>query len=127
MKFRIEGKIKAKARPRFANGHTYTPKETVNYENWVKLMYQQATREYFTKPVIMVVTAYFKLPKSYTKKKIAENPLPVKKPDCDNIGKIIADSLNCIAYNDDSQIVVMTVYKKWTNSEEYVEVEIMEA
>ena len=30
---------------------------------------------------------------------------PTKKPDWDNSGKIIADSLNEIAYKDDSQIV----------------------
>ena len=30
---------------------------------------------------------------------------PTKKPDSDNIIKIIADSLNKLAYHDDSQIV----------------------
>ena len=36
---------------------------------------------------------------------------PVKKPDFDNIGKIIADSLNGIAYADDSCIVEATISK----------------
>ena len=30
---------------------------------------------------------------------------PIKKPDMDNVIKVIADSLNQIAYRDDTQIV----------------------
>lgn len=29
---------------------------------------------------------------------------PTKKPDADNIIKIILDALNCVAYRDDAQI-----------------------
>jgi Holliday junction resolvase RusA-like endonuclease len=36
---------------------------------------------------------------------IAGTERPTKKPDIDNIEKIIFDALNGIAYNDDSQIV----------------------
>jgi len=36
---------------------------------------------------------------------------PTKKPDIDNICKIICDSLNKIAYHDDSQIVDCQVRK----------------
>lgn len=36
---------------------------------------------------------------------------PAKKPDCDNIAKIILDSLNGIAYEDDKQITSLTVEK----------------
>ena len=37
----VEGKIKGKARPRVFNGHGVTPEDTVSYENWVKVCYQQ--------------------------------------------------------------------------------------
>ena len=30
---------------------------------------------------------------------------PTKKPDFDNIAKIVCDSLNTIAYKDDSQVI----------------------
>lgn len=122
--FKISGKIKGKARPKFGKGYTYTPKDTVNYENYVKILYQQETNHIFDGPVKMVITAYFQIPKSYSKKKMIENPCPIKKPDADNIGKIIADSLNGIAYRDDSQVAEMHIFKKWSCSEEYVEVNI---
>ena len=37
--------------------------------------------------------------------------LPTKKPDCDNIAKIICDALNGVAYDDDKQIVALKVTK----------------
>lgn len=37
----VEGKIKGKARPRVYNGHAMTPKDTVNYENWVRINYKE--------------------------------------------------------------------------------------
>lgn len=40
---------------------------------------------------------------------------PIKKPDVDNVTKIIADSLNNIAYKDDAQIVDSTVRKFYSD------------
>ena len=39
---------------------------------------------------------------------------PIKKPDCDNIAKIILDALNGIAFHDDSQIVTLEVFKYYS-------------
>lgn len=50
---------------------------------------------------------------------------PTKKPDCDNVGKVIADSLNGIAYKDDAQIVSMAIDKYFAEIPR-VEVEITE-
>lgn len=41
---------------------------------------------------------------------------PTKKPDCDNIAKIICDALNGIAYYDDSQIVKIEVDKVYNET-----------
>ena len=46
-----------------------------------------------------------------TGKKVSVNIIEVKKPDADNVVKIIADSLNEIAYKDDTQIVDCMVRK----------------
>ena len=104
--------------------------ETVNYENWVKLCYQNQEGEYLEGQIKAQITAYYKIPKSYTKKRIETIrkglEYPQKKPDADNIGKIILDALNNIAYKDDSQVVELTVYKRFTEETERVEFELKE-
>ena len=42
--------------------------------------------------------------------------LPTKKPDADNILKIIADALNGIAYADDKQVVTAEVQKLYAEN-----------
>ena len=73
----------------------------------------------FEGPLQMEVTAYYSIPQSASKKKaemMRECKLfPTKKPDCDNVLKIIADALNGIAYKDDSQIVVGIVRKVYAD------------
>lgn len=124
----IEGKIKGKARPRVFNNHAITPKDTVQYENWVKLCYKQQDGCKYEGAIKANIIAYYKVPKSYTKKRVQEIEkgldYPTKKPDLDNIAKIILDSLNKIAYEDDSQIVELNVIKKWTTETERVELEL---
>ena len=126
----VEGKIKGKARPRVFNGHAVTPKDTVNYENWVRLCYQQQGNGLIEGSIRARIVAYYKIPKSYTKKRVQAIreglEYPCKKPDSDNIAKIILDSLNKIAFDDDAQIVESTVLKRWTEENERVEFELEE-
>ena len=62
----------------------------------------------------------YAIPKSMTKKNrqlIEEGKLhPTKKPDLDNVAKIVLDSLNGIAYSDDSQIVKLNVEKHYSEN-----------
>ena len=122
MSFIIFGNPFGKQRPRVVSrgefSKAYTPKETVNYENLVKYSYiEQAKGFKFPDEAQLSVeiTAYYAIPKSTSKKKTAEmlagTIRPTKKPDFDNIGKIICDSLNTIAYHDDSAIVEAQVHK----------------
>lgn len=110
----VYGEPKGKGRPRFntKTGHAITPKDTVSYENLVKLEWQTAYgTESFPKEAMldMRIKAYYRIPKSASKKKraamLAGEIRPTKKPDMDNVVKIIADSLNNLAYYDDTQIV----------------------
>lgn len=121
----VEGKIKGKARPRVFNGHAVTPKDTVNYENWVRINYKEQSGKYLEGAIKAKIIAYYKIPKSYTKAKrlacMRNIILPTKKPDIDNIAKIILDSLNKIAFDDDSQIAELSVSKRWTEEQERVE------
>lgn len=126
----VEGKIKGKARPRMFKGRAITPKDTVQYENWVKICYQQQDGRQLTGSIRANITAYYKVPKSYTKKRlqtIREGiEYPQKKPDADNIAKIILDSLNKIAFDDDSQVTELTILKRYTEDLERVEFELEE-
>jgi len=75
----------------------------------------------------MRIMAFFEPPKSASKVKRVQMIYglihPIKKPDADNIAKIIADSLNHLAYRDDSQIVEMAVQKRYAETP-YVYVQI---
>jgi len=66
----------------------------------------------------MYISARFPIPKSTTKRDrqlIMEGKLlPTKKPDGDNIAKVICDALNGVAYEDDTQIVKLVVSKIYT-------------
>lgn len=132
--FTIPGEPKGKGRPRFLkNGRTYTPNITTGYENLVKLTFKQAYPDDmpFTKdiPLMVSIRAYFTIPKSASKKKTAlmksADIYPTKKPDTDNIAKIVLDSLNGIAYHDDSQIVGLYLVKLYDDTPR-VEIEISE-
>lgn len=65
------------------------------------------------------ITAYYPIPKSTSKKQhqamLDGQIRPTKKPDWDNIGKIICDALNGIAYKDDSAIIEATVQKFYSD------------
>lgn len=64
------------------------------------------------------IVARFLPPKSTSKKKQKQmldgEILPLKKPDMDNIVKVVADALNGVAYNDDTQIVLVSAKKAYS-------------
>jgi Holliday junction resolvase RusA-like endonuclease len=120
--FTIPGAPQGKGRPRFSSYggrvHTRTPEQTVLYENLVRTEYQRQcgeTRFPDGKALHVEIRAYFEIPKSVSKKKraamIAGLEQPVKKPDLDNIAKCVLDSLNGIAYRDDSQVAELLISK----------------
>ena len=127
VRFTIPGEPTGKARPRVTKWGAYTPEKTVLYENLVKTCY---TGGMFEGALVMSVTAHYAIPKSATKKNrelmLNFKMFPTKKPDCDNVLKIIADALNGIAYKDDSQIVKADITKIYSD-EPKVEVEIRTA
>jgi Holliday junction resolvase RusA-like endonuclease len=124
----VEGKIKGKGRPRVFNNRAITPKDTAVYENWVRICYQQQCGEHLEGAIRATITAYYKVPKSYSKKRVQAIreglEYPLKSPDADNIAKIILDSLNKIAYEDDSQVIELVVLKRFTEDAERVEFEL---
>lgn len=118
--FTIPGPPKGKGRPRVTvrgnYAHAYTPSETVEYENYVKLMWRQQCRDAFLDGAIKAeIIAYFSVPASASRRRavmMLEGKIRyTKKIDCDNLAKAILDSLNGIAYKDDSQVCELSVRK----------------
>lgn len=123
IKFKVLGEPKGKQRPRlcFIRGRNivYTPKQTVQYEQKIRASYKRLTSEKFPRgiPLEIEITALFSIPKKFNKeqrkKALNGEILPTKKPDGDNIIKIILDALNDTAYFDDSQVCGINFVKKF--------------
>lgn len=138
--FVIPGAPKGKERHRVVRNKStgkmvaYTPSKTATYENLVRQCYRAAQSGNLFgptgKPLRIEIDAYFSIPKGKTntmRSLMRENVLrPAKKPDWDNIGKIICDALNGVAYLDDSQIVD-AVCRKYYGTFPRVEVRISDA
>ena len=126
IQFEILGQPKGKGRPRITQtGHAFTPKDTVMYENLVKLMYSSQVGNKFLEGAIKAeIIGYLSIPKSTSKKKKAEmiegKIEYTHKIDCDNLAKIILDALNKIAYHDDAQITQLYVQKKYAEEPKVV-------
>ena len=130
--FKMIGDIVGKARPRMntRTGRAYTPTNTKLYEYSLR---QWFIRDYpYFKPietrVKVTIIAYFGIPKSTSKKKEAEmlqgNISPTKKPDADNIIKIVLDAMNKFAFKDDTQVTKLEIEKKYDKTPRiYIKIE----
>lgn len=130
--FEVPGKIIGKGRPRLNSytGQVYTPTRTKDYENLIiqYFMLKYPRFKPFEGRVSVEITANFEVPKSTKKSDKAlmlENKInPLKKPDIDNIVKIILDAMNECAFKDDTQITKLAVEKKYAQEESiYVKIE----
>lgn len=117
--FFVDGKPQGKGRPRFARNVVYTPKQTLEYEKLIASCY---SGDMLQGPLFVDITAFFSVPKSYSKamKTAIKNGeiTPTKKPDADNIGKVVMDALNGVAYEDDKQVIDLRVSKKYSSEAE---------
>ena len=122
-KFEIKEKAIGKERPRYSSktGRMYTPTATRSFEEkvrWSFLQKYNIATEPSTNPFKAKIIAVFEPPKSLSKKKKEELLFKVdytKKPDADNVAKAILDSLNGLAYKDDSQVSALLVLKDYGN------------
>ena len=117
----LPGQPIGKGRPRFTRtGRVYTPEKTRRYEHRLAgtasnymLLHQLDCTE---KPCRALIKAQFEIPKSWAKAKKAAaeaNEIYPKKPDADNIAKIVLDSLNSIIWDDDAQVYDLRVIKTY--------------
>lgn len=79
-----------------------TPDQTVSDEHLIRFhVGREWTAAPLDEPLDLMVCAFFERPKSKPKKVL----YPTGKPDWDNIGKLVCDSLNGLLWRDDSVIV----------------------
>lgn len=99
----------------------YSPKKTKDYEQAIAQYYATSKGVFFEKDVPLRVSLYFGMPvpKSTSKKKTMEMVTGyishTKRPDVDNLAKAVIDALNGVAWDDDSQIVQLSVHKDYTS------------
>lgn len=118
--FSIPGEPKGKARARAVPGITpdgelyvrmITPQDTREEEARVLALFRKAHPDHkrFTGPVLLRFTAVFETPRSFNKalrEAAARGTLyAIKKPDKDNIEKLIVDALNGVCFADDQQVM----------------------
>ena len=130
--FEVEGNIVGKQRPRvnMYTGNVYTPNKTKDYEEWIKQSFflKYPKFEILENRVSIEIIAYLKIPKNTSKVKtneMLENKIsPLKKPDIDNIGKIVLDALNKYVIKDDIQVSKINIEKKYSEEEKlYIKIE----
>ena len=119
-------KLPSKARPRFANGRAYTTRATKHAEALIrKAWIEQVGHSIlvmndecelvdmdlptFTGEVRMQIEIQRPLPKSTSKTQVGKPD--TKRPDLDNVQKLVCDALNKVAYKDDAQITRCTAHK----------------
>jgi Holliday junction resolvase RusA-like endonuclease len=127
---------KQRARARTHGAGVYTPKETVEAEGNVRAAWHAAgePRIVGRVPVKVLVIAALRRPQGHWKanghlsKAGLAAPLPLKKPDVDNLLKLQMDGLNGCAYDDDVVVVDSRAVKRWAAPQEveHVRVEVQE-
>ena len=112
VKFNVFGKPRGKQRPRLCSvggrNIVYTPKQTIEYEKLIKASYIASSKVFFERniPIEINILAYF-----FHKSSIE---FTTKKPDADNIIKIVLDALNKVAFYDDAQVSKICFEKRYS-------------
>lgn len=131
--FEVIGEVVGKERPRvnMYTGSIYTPGKTKDYEFLIQQYFKMKYPNYQTLEgrISIEIIAYLKIPKSTNKVKkqeMLDNKIsPTKKPDVDNIAKVILDAMNKFVFKDDNQVAKISVEKRY-GEEEKIEILVEE-
>lgn len=136
IKFTVLGDPQGKDRPRAARRGSavaiYTPRRTEEYERQIAQEYRAAARKYKfpdNAKLGMALEIYQSIPKHTSQVRrrlmLRGDIRPTKKPDIDNVTKVVMDALNGLAYTDDKFIVSCSA-EKFYGEKPRVEVQIFE-
>ena len=67
----------------------------------------------FVGAVELSICAEYLVPVSWSKKRKVAAIWKASKPDADNIAKLVKDAMNSIVYQDDAQVAILTVSKRY--------------
>lgn len=111
----IPGEPVPKGRPRVTRYGTYTPKKTQLAEKAVKEALTRMPKFEAGRPLGAQIEFFLGIPKSASKtrqKAMREGLLmPTKRPDLDNLAKLVLDAMNKDVFPDDSAIVELYISK----------------
>ena len=130
IQFSLPIRPKAQARHRMFGNRTYDP--SVKDKKKVAFMSNKyAPKKPMEGPLMVKLLFTFQRPKSHFRtgkfSDILKKDAPqymVKKPDTDNLAKLMLDSYNNIFYHDDSQITQLQIEKEY-GDEDRIDVAIM--
>lgn len=124
IRFEIPGDPQGKRRARFVRaGHfikSYADPKTVNYETFIREMFCLAYPALVPLECALSVEikAFCGVPKSVSKRKRTQMESgelkPAKKPEPDNIAKVVLDALTGLAFKNDSQVTRLLVEKAYS-------------
>ncbi len=127
LRFEVPGAPVGKGRPKVSTmggkfARMYTPEKTVSYEGLVAHSAKVAMNgsQLFAGPVHIDMDIRLAVPVSWSKKKqaaaLADQVMPTKKPDADNVIKAIFDGMNGVVWVDDVQAVSMSMRKRYAET-----------
>ena len=113
IQFSIPMKPKAKERPRFGQGHAYSATKTKGAEKLVKEYAEAATTAPIEGPVDVAMWFQFAIPQSWSKAKKANPPACTKRPDLDNLAKLVMDAIQGVVFADDASVTSLQLHKSY--------------
>ena len=126
IEFFVPGAPVGKGRPRAARRGAgvvmFTPEKTADYESLVAATAGNAMRAHqlLDGPLEAVLDVRFPVPVSWSKARraraLAGAEWHTSKPDADNVAKAILDACNGVVFRDDSQIVMLTATKEFSET-----------
>src|SRR5204863_5111031 len=122
----VNGEPTGKGRPRSTRtGHHYTPDKTVSAEQRIQGEWIAAGRPRMDDgPLLLLVECVLARPQGHWLKSGGlsaaghRSSWPTKRPDVDNVVKLVMDALNGQAYRDDAQVAALQLWRRWANAQE---------
>jgi Holliday junction resolvase RusA-like endonuclease len=113
LRFTVACRPRGKGRPRFGRGHVFTDPETRAAEDQIAWAAKAAGAKQLSGAIMLSIVATFRpsmTESTKAKGKAILGPF-LKRPDSDNIIKLVCDALNGVAWVDDAQVYGMQFSK----------------